>query len=152
MPVTAVPSTARTIPKSASRGPSGAEQYVRRLEVAVHDPAAVHVGQRVGQPRTEARTSSGSSGPPIQPLGQGRALHEVRHDERAAVLYPAVVQRDEPGVVQRRERPHLALLAAAVVRRGARMEELHRESPAGDPSDARRTTADAPVPSSAPSS
>jgi hypothetical protein len=71
--------------------------------------------------------------PRLEALGQRGPLDEVGDDERAAVLDPAVVQGDEPGVVQGGERAHLALLAAPVVRRGAGVEELDGERAAGDP-------------------
>ena len=99
----------------------------------MHDPGAVHVGQRVGQPGADAQQLLRVQRPRLEALGQRGPLDEVGDDERAAVLDPAVVQGDEPGVVQGGERAHLALLAAPVVRRGAGVEELDGERAAGDP-------------------
>ncbi|GAA3104228.1 hypothetical protein GCM10020001_022100 [Nonomuraea salmonea] len=41
-------SSARAMPKSITRGPTGGQQHVGRLEVAVHDPGRVDRGERRG--------------------------------------------------------------------------------------------------------
>ena len=132
MPVTAVPSSARAIPKSASRGPSAPSSTFAGLRSRCTIPARVHVGERVGQPGADPQHLVRVERARLEALGQRGPLDEVGDDERAAVLDPAVVQGDEPGMVQRGERAHLALLAAAVVRRGAGVEELDGERAAGD--------------------
>ena len=116
------------MPKSASRGRfAGVQQHVGRLDVAVHDargraraPARRRAARRV------SRTSATGSGPSLDPLGQGRALDQVGDHERAPGLGAAVVQPDEAGVVELRQRGHLLALLAQVVQRGARAEQLDR--------------------------
>ena len=60
--VSAVDSTAREMPKSMTRGPSG-EQHVGRLEVAVHHARSVDRAQAFRQARGQGQHDPAGSGP-----------------------------------------------------------------------------------------
>ena len=97
VPVTAVPSSARAIPKSASRGPSAPSSTFAGLRSRCTIPApctwASASASRAPMPQHLVRVQR----PALEALGQRRPLDEVGDDERAAVLDPAVVQPTSPG-------------------------------------------------------
>ena len=64
----------------------GRHQQVARLDVAVHDPATVQVGQRVGDLGADVRGDRGRHrAVPAQPAAQVLAVDEVQHERGRAV-------------------------------------------------------------------
>ncbi len=85
-------------PGDAEVGQLGAagpvEQYVARFDVAVHDAAAVHVSQRIGDRPADGSGLTFGQRPAAQPVGQACALDQLHHEVTAALVLPGVVERD----------------------------------------------------------
>ncbi len=105
----------------------GVEQDVARLDVAVHDAVAVHVGEGVRQCGTEGDHVTEAQRAAADAVGEGLALDELHHEVGAAALLADVVDRHQTGVVHPRERLYLALPAGLVGLADARREQLHRD-------------------------
>ena len=74
--VSALAPAAREMPKSITRGPSAGDQYVRRLEVAVHQAGRVDHAEGRGQPRTQHQDRVlRQRAVPADQFGQGRTGH-----------------------------------------------------------------------------
>ena len=96
------------------RATVAAAQDVGRGHVAVHHPAFVHVGERVGDLRTQPCHLRGRDRAAFgQARGQRWALDQLEHDEGVAVLLAGVVHLHETGVVQRRQHPDLRVEAGS---------------------------------------
>ena len=89
----------------------GVEQHVAGLDVAVHHPAAVHVGERVGERGAQRDDVDDRQRPRTDPLRQRVALDELHDEVGAAVLVADVVDRHEPGVREPGEGEDLAPVA-----------------------------------------
>jgi hypothetical protein len=119
------------------------DEHVRRLQVEVHHPTRVGMGQGVEQ--GEEHPPGGGPVDPSAPAGQGAALHQLHGDPWAARLetatrqqrfglpHPAGVEHvHHAGVVEVGRLPHLpsqrlgSSLAALGV--AARPEHLHRDA------------------------
>ncbi len=87
------------------------EQDVAGLDVAVHDPAPVDVAEGVGQGGAERDHVAERQRAAADPLGEGVALDELHDEVGAPVVVADVVDRDQPGVRERRERQDLAAVA-----------------------------------------
>jgi hypothetical protein len=94
------------------------EEEVGRLDVAVHDAAAVGLGERVGHLPRQAEHVVERQGPPLQALVQILALEPLHGEERAALGGEAVAEvAHDAGVVELGEDPRLALEPARVIER-----------------------------------
>ncbi len=86
-----------------------AQEGVRRLEVAVEDAVRVGVGEAAGdvlghaEPLVERQRSA------LDPPGQGLPAQELQDEVRTGRAVPHVVQGDDVGVVQPRDRLRLLL-------------------------------------------
>ena len=105
----------------------GVEQDVARLDVAVHDAVAVHVGEGVRQGRPEGDDVAEAQRAAADAVGEGLALDELHDEVGAAALLADVVDRHQAGVVHPRERLDLALPAGLVGLADAGREQLHRD-------------------------
>jgi len=89
---------------------------VAGLHIAVHDPAIVAVGERVGDGGADDGDLLAGERAVIHRLTQVVALNELEDEHRAAVLgRRGVEQRHEPGVVEGGEHRDLGLVPAHVV-------------------------------------
>ena len=77
-----------------------AEQDVRGLHVAVHDPSAVGVGQPFGEVGAETAAPSGPSGPSARAVAEAPAVAPLEHEERLALVLAVVEQGDDRRVVE----------------------------------------------------
>ncbi len=78
-----------------------AEKDVAWFEVPVRDALGVHVGERLGEPRTE-RHCLVRGKPPFgtEPISQRRPVHELEYQERLSFLRSHGVGRDHSRVSQ----------------------------------------------------
>jgi hypothetical protein len=124
-------------PGDAEVGQPGAvvavEQDVGRLDVAVHDAALVHVGQRVGQLRTQRRDVGRVHRSRAQRVGEAAPVDQVGDDVALAVGGAGVEERDQARVPQRAEDAHLAAVAPGVGGGRAGGEQLDRHVLAAGP-------------------
>jgi len=108
------------------------EQHVGRLDVAVHETAAVRGVQRGGHlPDHRGGTGGVERAAVTQQAVQVGALH-VTHDEvQPTVLLAGAVHRDHVGMVDRGGHPPLALEALAELRVGRAVgdDQLERDRP-----------------------
>ena len=114
-------------------GPAVAgQQHVGGLDVAVHHPVVVHVGQGGGEVGTDPRGRLLRHGAPRDPVGEGRRVDQRHHDEGPAAVLADVEQLDEAGVAQALQGADLALAHLALLPGDHRVaEELHRDQGAG---------------------
>ena len=91
------------------------DEHVRRLDVAVHQPAAVHGGDAVDQLDGEVEHAAPPrSGPAGQHLVERPAAEELADQERLAVLLARVVHRADVRMAD--ERRDVRFAAEAVAR------------------------------------
>ena len=96
------------MPKSAKRAcPSGKEDHVVRLDVAVNDPHLVGVGKRVEQ-LLGVRHRGLRAEAIVQAVGE-RLLAKRRRDDEVAVDHHRVAEREDVLVLEPRGQPHLAV-------------------------------------------
>ena len=82
---------------------------VPRLDVAVDDPAAVRVGQRVAQRDAHADDVAVRQRALLQQRAERAAPHQLGDEVHRAVVAAGLVEGDDPGVLQPRGRLRLAL-------------------------------------------
>ena len=104
-----------------------AHHHIVRLDVAVHDLRGVGDGERLGD---LARDADGAvEGQPLpHDLAQAAALHELHRDETATLALAGLVDGDDVGMVEGRDRERFADEAIDVVglRRAVR-DQLDRD-------------------------
>ena len=85
------------------------EHEVRRLHVAVDDPAVVDVGQPRGRLAADLAHAVGRYRPAGEELEHARAAEQLHHEERPPVVVAGVEEPDEVRVVEGGEGAHLDL-------------------------------------------
>ena len=107
------------------------DEHVARLHVAVHQPARVRGGERVGHlvRRCRPRVADRQRAVQVDRLAQGGAVHELHHDVRDAVVLAGVVGGDDVRVGDRRRGHRLPPEPGAqrLVLGEHRVEGLHRD-------------------------
>ena len=89
------------------------EHDVARLDVAMDDPQPVGGGERIGEIDGVAQGLVEAEGPAREPIGERLPFAVLHHQEVDAVLVSHVVERADVRMVQRGDRPRLAIEALA---------------------------------------
>jgi len=101
---------------SSSRGVTGGEDDVARLEITVNDPTSMGGGQCVGNVNRERKRAPEWHWPAVDTGGQ-RLAFQVLHDQEVhAVVVADVIQRADVRVVESGDRVRFALEACAQLR------------------------------------
>ena len=100
------------------------EEQVLGLDVAVHDALLVRRGEALRHARRVLGGLAHAERPLAQPRAHRLALEQLRHHEEPLALLPGVVDRDDVGVRERRDRLRLGLEA------GERVGVVERSAPA----------------------
>ena len=118
------------MPKSARRGrPSGSHRMLDGVTSRCTTPCVVDVGEGVGDRRAQRRRPPPAGrAPSASRSARRRALDELEHDVRVAVVLAGVEHPHEAGVVERRQDADLAVEARPVGRRPG-PEHLHGDAP-----------------------
>ena len=105
--------------------------HVLGLQVPVHDPGGVRLGEPVGRLRRDGEQPLQRQGARPDELTESLSLHELHRDERGPVRLPDLVDRHDVGVIQRRRGPRFLLEArqALDVLRELRRKHLDRDVP-----------------------
>jgi hypothetical protein len=82
---------------------SGRDEHVGGFDVAVHDPAAVHVGQNGSQFSPQFDGLGGWNRTVGDPFGQCVPFHQLHGEEQLTIAGTGVVDGHQAGVVQTRE-------------------------------------------------
>ena len=124
--VTRVASTTRANPEvDETRVARRIAHDVGRLDVTVHHPVRVDVGQGITDGDPEIGDLVRRQGALDQAGGEGRTLDELQHDERRSVVLAGIEHPNEPGMVEGRQQPGLPVEAPPVEGRIG-PEHLHR--------------------------
>ena len=110
----------RTVPRGV-----GADD-VRRLHVAVHDPACVRVGEGVAQRGADAQHVAVRERPRVLELREGRPADELGDEDPAVLVAARLVEGDDRRMTEARGRDGLARRALA--RLVARALGVHRDA------------------------
>jgi hypothetical protein len=107
--------TQRRHPEIAEVGPSiGVEEHVGGLDVAVHDPVAMRLGERGEEGIGDEVDLAGRQGAVVSDLlGQGAAREVRQHEDDVVAVVHHVEERDDVRVPELRERGRLASDALA---------------------------------------
>jgi hypothetical protein len=98
-------------PKSSSFAPARRNHDVGGLQIAVCHALTVRLVERVGDLRRQLERLADRQRAALQPVGERFAL-QVFHDQKVGLVFAAdVVEHADVRVVQRRDRPRLALEA-----------------------------------------
>jgi hypothetical protein len=125
------------------------EKHVRRLEIAVDDPALVRVRERVGDGEQHAHSVDGGKPAVLaEVVREVHAAQELHHDVRIALRRLAEVEHaDDRRMIEPRSRPRLLEKAACCPRsRRALREELDRDGDVEREVDRDQISAAAPRP------
>ncbi len=106
---------------------AGGEHHVRRLHVAVHDPARVRVTERGGDPRAERERVVHAEALALQARREALALEPFHREERPVLPFAVRNVTNDVRVVEVREHLGLAHEARPLVDRA---EQLQRDEPA----------------------
>ena len=108
------------------------EEDVGRFDVAVDEPAAVHVVERAAEVSHEHQQLRGREGCSAQPRSQRLAAQMLHHEKGLSLLLPHRIDGDDGGVLEPRQQAGFVLEASHEGR--ARQEragqQLHRHLPA----------------------
>ena len=125
----AIDATVRARPKSSSFTPLRGEEDVRRLQIAVHDAAAVQRRQRRQDRQLRRRRLGDGHGPAGQPLGERLAVEQFHAEERLPLVFADVEQLADVRMADGSRGARLAKEALAHLRLRRAKDRLDRDRP-----------------------
>ncbi len=105
-------------PEVQKFGPGFREHHIRRLQIAMRDAEAVRFVQRVGDLHRVLKRPVDREWTLLQVTRQRLTVEILHHEEIDAILLADIVESTNVRMVQRGDRPRLALEALAQIRVG----------------------------------